>query len=363
MNCLAQRPAHVPRSRACDALGLSRTGTYPRRRRARARAATGTDQQPRELSAAEIEHVLATVNSTAYQDDTVRVIHARELNQGRPLPSVSTIYRLLCARGQSRERRNQRPPQRHVRPRIVVDAPNQGWSWDITKLPTWAKGVYLNLYQILDLFSRYPIAWMVSRKENAALAQHLFRHALQRHAIEPGELVVHQDRGAPMIAASYREFLDSHGVRRSYSRPRVSNDNPFSEAQFKTLKYSPGYPGRFDGIDHGRAWMGEFTECYKHRPHKGLAYYTPAEVFEGRYEQVRSKRQAALDAYYDEHPERYPKGRPIANRPPQEVAINPDEGTPRSAEAFLQASAEELVIPKTHDNITREKDEVLSDRG
>jgi len=154
----------VPRSRACDALGLSRTGTYPRRKRSRAHTAAGTDRQTHQLSAAEIEHVLETVNSTARQDDAVQVIHARELNQGRPLPSVSTIYRILRVRGQSRERRNQRPPQPHVRPQIVVDAPNQGLSWDITKFPTWVRGVYLNLYQILDLFSRYPTRSMTSHK-------------------------------------------------------------------------------------------------------------------------------------------------------------------------------------------------------
>ncbi|MBK1728809.1 DDE-type integrase/transposase/recombinase [Halorhodospira halophila] len=205
MSCLVERPTHVPRSRACDALGLSRTGTYPRRRRSRAQAATEGRKQPRQLSEAEAEHVLETVNSTAYADETVRVIHARELNQGRPMPSVSTIYRILRRREQTQERRNQRPPQRHVKPQIVVRGPNEGWSWDISKLPTVRKGVYLNLYEVLDLFSRYPVAWMISRKENAALAQHLFREALERYAIRPGELTVHQDRGAPMIPTSTAE--------------------------------------------------------------------------------------------------------------------------------------------------------------
>jgi len=351
MTCLAERPAHVPRSRACDALGLSRTGTYARQRPSRAQPSTAASKQPRQLAEAEVDHVLATVNSEAYQDETVRVIHARELNQGRALPSVSSIYRLLRRRGQSRERRNQRPPQHHVMPRVVVRAPNEGWSWDISKLPTTRKGVYLNLYEILDLFSRYPVAWMVSHKENAALAQHLFRHALARHAIQPGTLVVHQDRGAPMIAQSYRDFLDSHGVRRSYSRPRVSNDNPFSEAHFKTVKYSPGYPGRFEGIDQARDWMSEFMAGYKHRPHDGLAYYTPAEVFEGHVEVVRAKRQAALDAYYADYPQRYPKGRPIAAQPPQEVAINPGDGVAHKADDFINANAEELAEPATEASI------------
>ncbi len=361
MRCVAERPSHLPRSRACDALGVARTGSYSRQRPSRAQA-TNPAPQPRQLSAAEQEHVLQVVNCSAYEDEAVRVIHARELNQGRPLPSVSTIYRILRRRGQTTERRAQRPPQRHVVPQVVARAPNESWSWDITKLPTVRKGVYLNLYQILDLFTRYPIAWMVSHKENAALAQHLFRHALERHAIQPGALVVHQDRGAPMIAQTYRAFLDSYGVRRSYSRPRVSNDNPFSEAQFKTLKYSPGYPGRFAGAEHARSWVAAFMEAYKHRPHDGLGYYTPAEVFEGRAEAIRAQRQTALDRYYAAHPERFPKGRPIAQQPPTEVAINPDDGVTQTAEAFLSGDAEGSIEPvNVGDEIHQENTTSLSD--
>lgn len=138
-----------------------------------------------------------------------------------------------------------------------------------------------------------------------------------------------------MIAHSYRQLLDTFSVRCSYSRPRVSNDNPYSESQFKTLKYSPGYPGRFEGIEHARAWMSEFIAAYKDRPHEGLAFYTPADVFHGRVEAVRARRQAALDAYYAAHPERYPKGRPLARCPPEQVTINPDDGVTSMAENLL----------------------------
>ena len=329
MNMLAQRPPHVPRSRACEALGLSRTGTYPRRReRARSPAPA---RQPRALSQAEQRSILDLVAQEGYEDASVRVIHARELNAGRLLASVATIYRILRAQGQSRERRRQRPPQRHVVPRITVTAPHQAWSWDITKLPTTTPRRYLNLYLILDLFSRFPVAWMISRKENATLAQHLFRHALSAWQIEPDTLIVHQDRGAPMIAHSYRDFLDAFGVRRSYSRPRVSNDNPFSEAHFKTLKYSPGYPGRFDDIDEARVWMAGFIPDYEHRPHEGLHFYTPADVVHGRVETIFAARQAALNAHYAAHPERYPNGPPQAKRPPPVVAINPGDGAEAAA--------------------------------
>jgi len=334
MSLLDQRPATVSRARACEALCLSRTGTYPRNRRPGG-GSTPPRPQPRQLSEAERQAVLERVNSERYQDASVRVIHARELNEGRMMPSVSSIYRILRGEDQTRERRPQRPPQHHAVPRIVTTRTNQCWSWDISKLPTIERGVYLNLYQVLDLFSRYPVAWMVSRKENAALAQHLFAQAFQAHGIEPGTLVIHQDRGAPMIAHSYRDFLAECGVRRSYSRPRVSNDNHFSESAFKTLKYSPGYPGRFNDIDHARRWMRGFIADYQHRPHAGLAFYTPADVFEGRVDTVHARRQAALDAYYAEHPDRFPKGPPLASRPPSRVCINPDDGITCSASELI----------------------------
>lgn len=347
MSCLDQRPQRVSRTRACEALGLSRTGTYPRAPRQRRRPLQPA-APPRELSESEQAEILAVVNSEVYEDASVRVIHARELDHGRMLASVSSIYRVLRRQAQTTERRNQRPPQNHAVPRLVADAPNVAWSWDISKLATITRGVYLNLYQILDLFSRYPIAWMISRKENAGLAQHLFANALAAHAIEPGSLVVHQDRGAPMIAHSYRDFLDAYGVRRSYSRPRVSNDNPFSESYFKTVKYSPAYPGRFQDADHACAWMSDFIADYKNRPHEGLNFYTPADVFEGRIEAVHARRQQAMDEYYSQYPQRFRRGRPVAKRPPVEVAINPDDGITVDAETLMENG---VLAPSVSDPI------------
>jgi len=348
MSVLHARPAHLPRSRACHALGLSRTGTYPRKRTRRSDRASA--RQPRRLPDEQRQQVLELVNREQYQDASVRVIYARELSAGRVLASVSTIYRILAAEGQSGERRAQRPPQRHAVPRLTAEFPNQAWSWDITKLPTHQPRHYLNLYLVLDLFSRFPVAWTISTKENAAVAQHLFSHALSSHAIGPGRLVVHQDRGAPMIAHSYREFIDAFGVRRSYSRPRVSNDNPFSESCFKTIKYSPGYPGRFCDIDEARGWVAGFIADYQNRPHEGLNFHTPADVFHGRVDAVHAARQAALDIHYAAHPERYPNGPPQAKRPPASVAINPGDGVTDAAEiienpAAGQRHAEPIHIP------------------
>ena len=336
MTVLNERPVHVPRSRACAALGISRTGSYPRDR-SHGSGKRAPRPQPRQLGPAERERIRDLAGSERYQDASVRVIHATELNEGRVLASVSTMYRVLRADGQTRERRPQRPPQNHAVPRVIAERPNAAWTWDISRLPTVVPRRYLNLYLILDLFSRYPIAWMISAKENAALAQHLFRHALTRHQIPAGQLTVHQDRGAPMIAHSYRDFLDAFGVRRSYSRPRVSNDNPVSEAQFKTIKYSPDYPGRFRDIRHAREWMQSFMTSYQHRPHEGIGFYTPADVFHGHVATVHARREQALAAHYAAHPQRYPNGPPRASLPPAVMAINPGDGITTVAELLDQA--------------------------
>ena len=351
MNALHQRPPNLPRSRACEALGLSRTGTYARVRRSTRRAPT---PQPRALSEDERQQVRDLLHSEVYLDDSVRVVHAKELNGGRTLASVSTIYRILRAEAETPERRHQRPAQRHAVPRLSVSAPNQAWTWDITKLPTFTPRWYLNLYVILDLFSRYPIAWMISSKENAALAKHLFTQALEAHAIEEGQLIVHQDRGAPMIAHTYHELLESFGVKRSYSRPRVSNDNPFSESQFKTMKYAPSYPGRFHGDCDARDWVSRFMLEYEHRPHGGLAFYTPADVFHGHVDAVHALREAALERHWLAHPARYPQGRPTAKRPPEVVSINPvTDGSVETLQAHGSAAMpyayEAVTIPALGD--------------
>ena len=341
MRCLEQRSPEVPRSRACHALGLSRTGTYPRNRRV-SPPSPNKGVQPNALSEAEKQAIRDQLHSPDYEDLGPRVVHAKELNAGRLLASLSTYYRVLRAAGETAERRNQRPPQRHAVPRLVAERPLAVATWDITKLPTTQPRRYLNLYLVIDLFSRFPLGWLISRKENAAVARHLFHGVLQRYGIEPGQLIVHQDRGAPMIAHSYREFLDAFGVQRSYSRPRVSNDNAFSEAINKTLKYSPGYPGRFADIGHARQWTGAFMQEYQHRPHEGLAGFTPYDVFHGHVESTASRRQAALDAHYAAHPNRYPNGPPTAKRPQSVVTINADAHQ-TTAEELLNGPDEQLT--------------------
>ncbi|MDT8442611.1 MAG: IS3 family transposase, partial [Desulfuromonadales bacterium] len=312
---------------------------YPDRRR-RYRPAESA-QSARGLSEAERQRVLDVLHSERFQDAAPRQVHATLQSEGEVLASVSTMYRLLRGQKETPERRHQRPAQHHVKPQLEATAPNQVYTWDITKLPTTTRGVYLCLYVILDLFSRYAVGWMVSRKENAGLARHLFSEVLSRRAIAPGSLVVHQDRGSPMIAHSFGELLSDLGVQRSFSRPRVSNDNAFSESQFKTTKYSPSYPGRFRDIEHARQWCATFFPAYNRRPHEGLALFTPEDVYTGQTEALWQIRQATMDRHYAVHPARYVNGPPRVAKPPDLVAINPDDGE-SAAELLHKADAFEI---------------------
>jgi len=336
MSALSTLPADVPRTGACQALGIPRHWCYPdTRRRTRAQS---PKRQPRALTPAQQAETLDHLHSPRFEDAAPRQVYATLLSEGIRIASISTMYRLLRAHAENRPRRAQRPPQQHVKPSLAVTAPNQAWTWDITKLPTLTRGIYLSLYVILDLFSRYVVGWMVSRKENAGLAKHLFSRVIAHHCIVPGSLIVHQDRGSPMIAHTFIELMSDLGVTRSYSRPRVSNDNPFSESQFKTLKFSPSYPGRFVDADHARGWGQTFFPYYNQRPHEGLALFTPADVFEDRVDAVSAVRQTALDTHYRAHPERYVNGHPQVARPPEQVAINPVDAAP-AGELLIEPGA------------------------
>jgi putative transposase len=206
---------------------------------------------------------------------------------------------------------------------LTSTAPNQVWTWDITKLATNQVGIFLHAYVIIDLFSRYVVGWLLAAKESKHLAAQLFAESIARHGVEPG-LTVHSDRGSAMKSDTLAQLLASLGVNSSFSRPHVSDDNAFSEAQFKTLKYQPDYPGRFDSELHARGWLQPFFGWHNdEHHHSGLALFTPAEVFFGRVEEVRAVRQVALDAAFAAHPERFPHGAPVVPLPPSEVHINP----------------------------------------
>jgi len=325
---IAQRPSRVPMVAACHALGLNRGTVYARRKRAATgeppRRSRKASVQPRALSPAERETVIDTLHSEQYRDQTPAEVYHRLLEQEQHLCSVSTMHRILRSIRENGDRRAQRPAQHNAIPRLLAKAPNDVWTWDITKLPLLRRGVYLSLYVVLDLFSRFVVAWMVSRKENSALSKQLMDEATARYCIRPGQLTVHQDRGSPMIAYGYLDLMRELDVTCSHSRPRVSNDNAFSESQFKTQKYQPDYPGRFDTVVHARRWCEDYFRWYNfEHHHSGLAGFTPEQVFTGRYCAVAEQKQRALDARYTQSRERFVRGRPIVALPPSSVAINP----------------------------------------
>ena len=337
---MAQRPDTIPLRPACNALALNRSTVYARRRRGSGRSVARTSRkttpQPRALTGAERQTVHETLTSPEFCNQPPAEIYQTLLERGVYLCSVSTMHRILREHGENGERRDQRPAQHQAVPRLVAQAPNEVWTWDCSKLATRARGAYLTLYVVLDLFSRFVLAWMVSRKENSALAQQLMCEATAKYRIDAGQLTVHQDRGAPMIANRYIDLMSEMGIVLTHSRPRVSNDNAFSEAQFKTQKSQPDYPGRFEHGAHARTWCDEYFQWYNfEHHHSGLAGYTPEQVFTGRYLDVAAEKQRALDRPFARNPQRFVAGPPTVALPPSRVVINPV--TPEALEAGASA--------------------------
>jgi len=334
---------------ACAALGVSRATIYratsPRPPPSlRQRAAS-----PRRLGDDERHAILDVMHTPEFVDQPPMEVFAKLLSRGIYLASIRTIYRVLAELGESKERRNQRLPHAHVKPSLTATTPNQVWTWDITKLATLEKGVFLHAYVIIDLFSRYVVGWMVAAKECKHLAAQLFAEAVARHGIEPG-LTVHSDRGSAMKSDTLAQLLATLGVDQSFSRPHVSDDNAFSEAQFKTLKYQPDYPGNFAGVLHARGWLGPFFQWHNDdHQHSGLALFTPAEVFFGRVPAVHAVRQATLDDAYALHPDRFPNGPPKAALPPAAVHINPLEALAVSIDLSEQEYVANVNAPPVVD--------------
>jgi putative transposase len=298
---------------------MHRRGRPPVARRPRAATASA-----RALLPAERDVALGVLHEERFVDRAPAEIVATLLDEGRYVASERTLYRLLEANDELRERRDQlRHPPRAV-PRLCARAPRQVWSWDITPLPGPARGMWLQLYVMLDIFSRYVVAWMVAARQTGALAAHFVEDAVRREGVKPGTLISHTDCGSPMTSQSLALKYIELGVAPSRSRPRVSDDNPFSESHFKTAKYHPSYPDAFLDEGHARRHFDEFFRWYNHdHRHGGIATLAPADVHFGRVDAVIAIRQAALDAAFVAHPERFPRGRPIHPRPAAEVWINP----------------------------------------
>jgi len=317
---------------ACRALGLCRASLYRRRH---PRLGGGVRSTPaRALSSMERETVLATLHAERFVDQSPAEVYATLLDEGRYLCSIRTMYRLLAGAGEVRERRNQLRHPRYVPPVLEATGPNQVWSWDITKLLGPVKWTYFYLYVLLDIFSRYAVGWMVARHESATLAERLIDESCAKHGIQPGQLTIHADRGPAMTSKPVALLLADLGVTRTHSRPRVSNDNPFSEAQFKTLKYRPEFPDRFGGIEDARAFCQRFFPWYNTaHHHAGLGLLTPAVVHHGDAGPVRTERQAVLTAAYAAHPERFVHKPPTPPALPAAVWINAPGPTTLTLEA------------------------------
>lgn len=317
---------HAPRlgvDATCKAFGVARA-TYFRKRRPRPYGPRPRRPAPaRKLTVDERAAVLGALHAPRFADLAPAEVHAALLAEGAYLCSVRTMHRILAENEEARERRALARHPRYERPELLATGPNQLWSWDITKLRGPAKWSYFQLYVILDVFSRYVVGWMVAHRESAKLAERLIAETCVRQRVEPGRLTCHADRGASMRSKTVAFLLADLGVTKTHSRPHVSNDNPFSEAQFKTMKYRPDFPGTFGSLQDARAFCVDFFDWYndEHR-HSSLAMLTPAEVHHGHAEARLDERQAILNAAYDAHPERFPHGRPTAGRPQREVWIN-----------------------------------------
>lgn len=269
--------------------------------------------------------VLEHLCSERFADCSASEVYATLLDEGIYLCSLRTMYRVLKANQAVRERRNQLRHPNYKKPELLATGPNQVWSWDITRLPGPVKWSYFYLYVVLDIYSRYVVGWMLARSESAKLARRLLRETCEKHDIKPDELVVHSNCGSPMISKTLGQLLADLGVEKSFSRPRVSNDNPFSESAFKTLKYSPGFPDHFDGgYDQALEHCRRLLNWYNHEHHhSGLVGLTPAQVHFGRAQIVLAEREQVVRAAYDRHPERFVRGLPRVASLPQAVWINP----------------------------------------
>ena len=315
---------------ACEAVGAAQAGWYRRQSPAPERPAPVPHRervQPRALAEDERQAILDELHSDRFADVSPIEVWAILLDEGRYLGSPSTFYRLLRQASGTRERRRQATHPASVKPELVASAPNEVWSWDITKLRGPQKWSWFYLYVILDIFSRYVVGWMVASRESGPLAEVLIRQTLAKQGIARDQLTIHADRGSSMTSKPVAFLLADLGVTQSHSRPHVSDDNPFSESQFKTLKYRPGFPDRFGSIEAARLHCQRFFPWYNddHR-HGGIALHTAADVHYGLAEVVREKRAGVLDAAYTAHPERFVRKPPQPPKLPTTTWINqPDK--------------------------------------
>jgi len=341
MNAAVQAVPGLGSVAACEALGVSRASLHRLRHpptpllEPRCRPSP-----PRALTVEERVIVLVHLHAERFRDRSPAEVYGTLLDEGVYCCSIRTLYRLLAAEGESRERRDQLTHPPYQKPQLLATGPNQLWSWDITKLLGPAKWTYFYLYVILDVFSRYVVGWMVADREGKELARQLIAETCEKQHIHPGELTLHADRGSSMKSKQVAFLLADLGVTKTHSRPHVSDDNPFSESHFKTLKYRPEFPGHFGSLPDARSFCRQFFPWYNtEHHHAGLGLLTPEVVHTQRAEQVRGLRQLTLNAAFAAHPERFVRKPPQPPDLPTEVWINPPpklESAPSDSDKITQ---------------------------
>jgi putative transposase len=319
---------------ACRATGRAQARHYRRHRQspAPARPARQHKRQPRALTATERDTVRALLNSADFVDKAPATVYHELLDEGVYVASVSSMYRILRSHGEVGERRRQAVHPARVKPELVATGPNRCWSWDITKLHGPAKWSYFHLYVILDIYSRYTVGWLIADRESAALAEQLLADTIAKQGVDRDTLTVHADNGSSMASKPVAFLLADLGVTKSHSRPHTSNDNPYSESQFRTLKYRPEFPKTFGSLPEARAFCRRFFAWYntEHR-HSGIAWHTPHNVHHGHTAQVHAVRADVLHAAYNRNPERFVRKPPEPADLPAAAWINqPVKPSPES---------------------------------
>lgn len=336
---------------ACAAVGLPRATYYGRIAPPVPAKERAPHISPRALSESERQAVLDTLHSERFIDRAPAEVYATLLEESTYLCSVRTMYRVLADAAEVRERRAQRAHPVYTKPELLATGPNQIWSWDITKLRGPGKWQYFHLYVILDIFSRYVVGWMVADRESAVLADRLIAETCAKQGIEPGQLTLHADRGTSMTSKAVSQLLADLGVEKTHSRPHTSNDNPYSESQFKTMKYCPAFPGSFGSLEDAGAFCRPFFSWYNdEHHHAGIGYFTPAQIHHGLAEEVQATRRQTLGAAYAAHPERFVHGSPAPAplpvaawiNPPTKAAPLPADGPPEPQKAKVEPAAPHL---------------------
>lgn len=311
---------------ACTALDIPRATYYRWKNPSHRQTNPAKRMTPLALTSDERQEVLTALHAEEYVDRAPAAVYSALLDRGTYLCSVRTMYRILESEGENRERRRQRKHPQYAKPELLATQPNQLWSWDITKLKGPVKWTYFYLYTILDVFSRYVVGWMVSSKETGKLAKQLIAETCRKYNITPDQLVIHADRGSSMTSKTVALLMADLGVTKSHSRPYTSNDNPYSEAQFKTLKYRPDFPERFGSVQHSRAHCGDFFHWYNTiHYHSGIAMLTPEMVHFGMAQDILKNRNDVLLKAAADHPLRFKNKPPVPHQLPSEVWINPPE--------------------------------------